>query len=80
MSSAVLEAPATLFAAATAAAPANAPRAHRPSGRSRTLAELLDDTLRAARSAAPADCPMCHEPMQLDGGAAHCGSCGTTLS
>ena len=75
MSSAVLEAPTTLFAAA--AAPADS---RRPSGRSRTLAELLDDTLRAARSAAPADCPMCNEPMQLDGGAAHCGSCGTTLS
>jgi hypothetical protein len=78
MSSAVLEAPATLFAAAaTLAAPAEA---RRPSGRSRTLAELLDDTWRAARSSAEADCPMCHAPMHLEAGTAHCGSCGTTLS
>jgi hypothetical protein len=76
MSSAVLEAPATLFAAA-AATRVQAPR---PSGRSRTLAELLDDTWRAARSGAETDCPMCHEPMRLDSGMATCGSCGTRLT
>jgi hypothetical protein len=72
MSTALLEAPATLFADRRRAEPAGGGRT--------TLAELLDDTWRAARADADAECPMCHAPMHLEAGAARCGSCGTTLA
>lgn len=91
MSAAVLEAPRTLFAAATAAAAAAAPasaataapaaadRPHLPRGRRSTLEELLDRSWRSARANGEADCPVCEGTMHLDGPQARCGGCGTTL-
>jgi hypothetical protein len=72
MSSAVLDAPATLFGSKSGSGPAG--------GRRPTLEELLDGTWRAARSHAEAECPVCRAAMHLEDGLARCGGCGTTLS
>jgi hypothetical protein len=68
MSTALLEAPASLFAAAAAG------------GSRPTLEELLESRWRAVSAAGEADCPVCQATMHLEGGQAHCGGCGTTLS
>jgi hypothetical protein len=72
MSSAVLDAPTTLFG--------SKPGSGAAGGRRPTLEELLDCTWRTARSHAKAECPLCHAAMHLEGGLARCGGCGTTLS
>ena len=63
MSSALMDAPAPLFAG----------------GRRATLEELLEATWRAAHTEDEADCPLCHSEMRLEGERARCGSCGSTL-
>jgi hypothetical protein len=72
MSSAVLEAPTTPFAAAG--------RARSAGGRRTTLEELLDGRWRAAHAEGSADCPVCEARMRLEGDQARCGGCGTTLA
>jgi hypothetical protein len=72
MSTALLEAPSTLFAPA--------PHSGAAGGRRPTLEELLDATWRTARSHAEAECPVCHGAMHLQGELARCGGCGTTLA
>jgi hypothetical protein len=69
MTSALMDAPAMLFAAA-----------RRAGGGRPTLEELLDTTWRNARAAGTADCPVCHATMHHSDGTARCESCGTTLS
>jgi hypothetical protein len=67
MSSALLEAPAPLFAAGPAG------------GRRPTLEELLESRWRTARAEGEADCPVCRATMRLEGEQARCGGCGTAL-
>jgi hypothetical protein len=67
MSSALMEAPTALFAAAAAG------------GRRPTLEELLESRWRAANAEGETDCPICHATMHLDGEQARCGGCGTAL-
>jgi hypothetical protein len=67
MSTALMEAPTALFAAAAAG------------GRRPTLEELLESRWRAVNAAGEADCPVCQARMHLDGEQARCGGCGTTL-
>jgi hypothetical protein len=69
MTSALMDAPAMLFASAGP-----------PGGRRPTLEELLETTRRNARAAGSADCPVCHATMHHTDGTARCDSCGTTLS
>ena len=66
--SALLEAPAPLFASAS---PADGPRP--------TLEELLESRWRAVNAEGEADCPVCHAAMHLEGEHARCGGCGTAL-
>jgi hypothetical protein len=69
MSSALMDAPAMLFAST------------RPAGGGRpTLEELLETTWRNARASGTADCPVCHATMQLADAAVRCDGCGTTLA
>jgi hypothetical protein len=63
MSSALMEAPAALFAG----------------GRRATLEELLEGTWHAARTEGRAECPVCRATMHLDAERARCGGCATTL-
>jgi hypothetical protein len=72
VSAALLDAPASLFAAA--------PRAGAAGGRRPTLEELLDGTLHTARGHAEAECPVCHGAMHLEDQVARCSGCGTTLA
>ena len=72
MSSALLDAPSTLFAPAPRLGAAGGPRP--------TLEELLDGTWRTVRSHAEAECPICRAAMHLEDGLARCGGCATTLA
>jgi hypothetical protein len=67
MSTALMEAPTDVLAAAAAG------------GRRPTLEELLESRWRAVNAAGEADCPACHATMRLDGEQARCGGCGTAL-
>jgi hypothetical protein len=69
MTSALMDAPAMLFASARPAG-----------GRRPTLEELLDATWRNARAGGSADCPVCHATMHQADGTARCEGCGTQLS
>ena len=72
MSVALLDAPASLFAARGCGGAAG--------GRGTTLEQVLDATWHASRSNAEAECPVCQAPMRLEGERARCSGCGTTLS
>jgi hypothetical protein len=63
MSTALMDAPAALFAG----------------GRRATLEELLEVTWRAAHGEGEADCPLCHATMHLGDDEARCSGCGTRL-
>jgi hypothetical protein len=68
MSTALMDAPAPLFAA-------------RPAERRRTLEDLLESRWRSAHASGSTECPVCAATMHVDGGAqATCSACGTTLS
>jgi tRNA(Ile2) C34 agmatinyltransferase TiaS len=72
MTTALLEAPLSLFGEARRLRPAD--------GSGITLEELLERTLRSARADGVAECPVCHARMQVEGEAARCSGCGSTLS
>jgi len=65
MSTALLEAPTPLFAAA--------------GGRRPTLEELLESRWRTVHADGEAECPVCQATMHLEGEQARCGGCGTAL-
>jgi tRNA(Ile2) C34 agmatinyltransferase TiaS len=71
MTTAILESPLSLFGQARRSGPATA---------GTTLEELLERTLRSARADGVAECPVCHARMEVDGEAARCSGCGSTLS
>jgi hypothetical protein len=55
-------------------------RVSRPAGgRPTTLAESLAGALRAAHAGEVAECPVCRAGMRLQGSAARCGGCGSTV-
>ena len=72
MSPALMEAPATLFAAR--------PRTARAADRRRTLEDLLESRWHSARSDGHTECPVCQATMHFDGTQARCSHCGTALS
>jgi uncharacterized paraquat-inducible protein A len=67
VSSALMEAPGLLFAAAPAG------------GRRPTLEELLEGRWRTAHAEGQAECPVCQAAMRVEGDHARCSGCGTTL-
>ena len=67
MSTAVMDAPATLFT----------PRA---AERRRTLEDLLESAWRSAHASGSTACPVCSATMHAEGAHAHCRNCGTTLA
>jgi 5-methylcytosine-specific restriction endonuclease McrA len=69
VSTALMEAPATLFAAGPRAA-----------GPRRTLEDVLEDSWRSALRDGRTECPVCTATMHADGPQASCTSCGSTLS
>jgi hypothetical protein len=72
MTSALLESPQSVFAAA---------RRPRPAGRGgQTLEERLEAVWRAAQTEGLAECPVCRAAMRADGAAARCTGCGSALS
>jgi len=72
MTTAILESPLSLFGEARRSGPAP--------GAGITLEELLEGTLRSARTDGLAECPVCHARMEVEGEAARCSGCGSTLS
>jgi tRNA(Ile2) C34 agmatinyltransferase TiaS len=68
MSTALLEAPGQLFAAAG-----------RARGRRPTLEEVLESKWRSANADGETECPVCQARMRPEGERARCGGCGTTL-
>ena len=71
MTTALLEPPLSLFAERRCAGP--------PGTGGVTLEERLEATWRAVRADGRAACPVCRSAMRLDGGAARCTGCGSTL-
>ena len=67
MSSALLDAPTSLFAAGPAG------------GRRPTLEELLEGRWRNVHADGEADCPVCGAGMHLEAEQARCRGCGTAL-